>query len=311
MERILVIGALGQVGRELLEQLSNKFGVENVIAADIKQADDISNRQEILDVLDAEALRNLVKRESITQVYNLAALLSATAEKNIKFAWKLSIEGLFNVLDMAKDGLINKIFWPSSIAVFGPTTPKDSTPQHTIIEPNTVYGIGKQAGEQWCNYYHQKFGVDVRSIRYPGLIGHKSLPGGGTTDYAVDIFYEALKNSSYNCFLSSAATLPMMYMEDAIIATIDIMEAPSENIKVRTSYNIAGFSFSPAELAEKIKNHIPNFTITYNPDFRDQIAATWPSSINDEAAKKDWGWQPKYTLDDLVEVMITEIRKKI
>ena len=202
MERILVVGALGQVGRELLQALNLKFGIENVISSDIRQSQDIENQQEILDILDKDGLANLVKREKITQVYNLAALLSATAEKNIKFAWQLSIDGLFNVLDLAKEGLIKKVFWPSSIAVFGPTTPKENTPQNTIVEPNTVYGIGKQAGEQWCNYYNQKFGVDVRSIRYPGLIGYKSLPGGGTTDYAVDIFYEALRKGSYECFLS-------------------------------------------------------------------------------------------------------------
>lgn len=311
MERILVVGALGQVGRELLQALNLKFGIENVISSDIRQAQDIENQQEILDILDKDGLANLVKREKITQVYNLAALLSATAEKNIKFAWQLSIDGLFNVLDLAKEGLIKKVFWPSSIAVFGPTTPKDNTPQNTIVEPNTVYGIGKQAGEQWCNYYHQKFGVDVRSIRYPGLIGYKSLPGGGTTDYAVDIFYEALRKVSYECFLSENSTLPMMYMEDAIRATVSIMEAPKEQIKIRTSYNLAGFSFSPADLAVAIKKHIPDFEISYKPDFRNEIAANWPASIDDSSARQDWGWKPNYTIEGLVEIMLRELKTRI
>ena len=311
MERILVVGALGQVGRELLQALNLKFGIENVISSDIRQSQDIENQQEILDILDKDGLANLVKREKITQVYNLAALLSATAEKNIKFAWQLSIDGLFNVLDIAKEGLIKKVFWPSSIAVFGPTTPKENTPQNTIVEPNTVYGIGKQAGEQWCNYYNQKFGVDVRSIRYPGLIGYKSLPGGGTTDYAVDIFYEALRKGSYECFLSENSTLPMMYMEDAIRATVSIMEAPKEQIKIRTSYNLAGFSFSPADLAVAIKKHIPDFEISYKPDFRNDIAATWPASIDDSRARQDWGWKPNFTIEGLVEIMLRELKTRI
>lgn len=311
MERILVVGALGQVGRELLQALNLKFGIENVISSDIRQSQDIENQQEILDILDKDGLANLVKREKITQVYNLAALLSATAEKNIKFAWQLSIDGLFNVLDLAKEGLIKKVFWPSSIAVFGPTTPKENTPQNTIVEPNTVYGIGKQAGEQWCNYYNQKFGVDVRSIRYPGLIGYKSLPGGGTTDYAVDIFYEALRKGSYECFLSENSTLPMMYMEDAIRATVSIMEAPKEQIKIRTSYNLAGFSFSPADLAVAIKKHIPDFEISYKPDFRNDIAATWPASIDDSRARQDWGWKPNFTIEGLVEIMMRELKTRI
>ena len=311
MERILVVGALGQVGRELLQALNLKFGIENVISSDIRQSQDIENQQEILDILDKDGLANLVKREKITQVYNLAALLSATAEKNIKFAWQLSIDGLFNVLDLAKEGLIKKVFWPSSIAVFGPTTPKENTPQNTIVEPNTVYGIGKQAGEQWCNYYNQKFGVDVRSIRYPGLIGYKSLPGGGTTDYAVDIFYEALRKCSYECFLSENSTLPMMYMEDAIRATVSIMEAPKEQIKIRTSYNLAGFSFSPADLAVAIKKHIPDFEISYKPDFRNDIAATWPASIDDSRARQDWGWKPNFTIEGLVEIMLRELKTRI
>lgn len=310
-ERVLIVGALGQVGRELIYQLSNKHGLENVIVSDLKHSDNIENKQITLNVMDYDAFKGIVIEEKITQVYNLAALLSATAEKNPELGWKLTIDGLFNTLNLAKEGHIKKIFWPSSIAVFGPNTPKENTPQHTIVEPNTVYGIGKDAGELWCNYYHQKYGVDVRSIRYPGLIGYKSLPGGGTTDYAVDIFYNAIEKETYECFLEADTRLPMMYMEDAIRATLELMEAPAENIKVRTSYNIAGFSFSPAEIAASIKKQIPNFSITYAPDFRQQIAKTWPASIDDSAAQKDWNWKPNYTVNDLVNIMLTEIKKKV
>lgn len=310
-EKILIIGGLGQVGRELIDALTIKYGKNQVVCSDIRKDEFISNTQIILDVMDFDALKNIVIEHKITQIYNLAALLSATAEKKPKLGWKLTIDGLLNTLDLAKEGLINKVFWPSSIAVFGKTTPRNNTPQHTIIEPSTVYGIGKQAGEQWCSYYHANYGVDVRSIRYPGLIGYKSMPGGGTTDYAVDIFYAALKSNKYSCFLSENATLPMMYMGDAIKATLSIMDAPAENIKVRTSYNIAGFSFSPAQLANEIKKFLPEFTISYKPDFRDQIAASWPKSIDDNAARTDWGWQPDFSLTNLVELMLTEIKKKL
>lgn len=310
-ERILIIGALGQVGRELAFNLSEKHGVDNVILTDLRVDDTIPNQQIVLDVMDRDKLWSLVEKEGITQIYHLAALLSATAEQKPKFAWDLSMEGLFNVLDLAKEGKIKRIFWPSSIAVFGPNTPKEATPQHTIIEPTSVYGIGKLAGENWCNYYHQKYGVDVRSIRYPGLIGHKSMPGGGTTDYAVEIFYEALKNESYTCYLAKDQSLPMMYMEDAIRATIELMEAPVEQVKVRTSYNLAGFSFSPEELAQAIQKQLPNFTIHYAPDYRQEIASSWPGSIDDTAAREDWGWKPSVTIDDLVSIMLTELKKKL
>jgi nucleoside-diphosphate-sugar epimerase len=303
---ILVIGALGQVGGELVENLRAKYGKENVIASDIKDKG-CGGIYEKLDILDKDALRAIVDKYEIKVVFNLVALLSATAEKHMDYAWQLSMDGHFNVLNLAKNKVIDKIFWPSSIAVFGPTTPKVGTPQHTIMDPNTVYGIAKQAGERWNEYYHEKFGVDVRSIRYPGLIGWKSLPGGGTTDYAVDIFHQARKTNSYECFLNSEATLPMMMMEDAVRATMDIMEAPAENIKVRSSYNLAADSFSPASLAKEIANQQEGFTITYAPDERDAIAASWPQSIDDSSARSDWGWKHTYGTKELVKEMLDHI----
>ncbi|MBD79110.1 MAG: NAD-dependent epimerase [Crocinitomicaceae bacterium] len=310
-EKVLIIGSLGQVGRELFESLCGDYGVENVIASDVKESADIKGRYEQLDVLDKDRLYSLIKKEGVTQVYNLAALLSATAEKNPAFGWKLTIDGQFNVLELAKEGHIKKIFWPSSIAVFGPTTPKQQTPQKTVIEPNTVYGIGKLAGEMWNQYYHEKFNVDVRGVRYPGLIGWKSLPGGGTTDYAVDIFYSALRGESFDCFLSHDTSLPMMHMEDAIRATREIMEAPAENIKLRTCYNISAMNFNPQQLAKEIKNHIPNFEITYHPDYRQEIASTWPASINDTEARVHWGWKEKYDMPGLVRNMIKNLKDKV
>jgi len=311
MEKVLIIGALGQVGRELYEELEKRHGSGQVLATDIKEASDFKGNFQVLDCLDEQALRDLVISEKFTQVYHLAALLSATAEKHIDFAWKLSMDGLMNVLKLAKDGHIQKIFWPSSIAVFGQSTPKQNTPQSTIIEPGTVYGIGKLAGELWCSYYHEKFGVDVRSIRYPGLIGWKSLPGGGTTDYAVDIFYSALKNESFNCFLDKDTSLPMMHMEDAIRATIEIMEAPSDQVKIRTSYNVAAMSFNPEQISAEIKRHIPDFNIEYNPDYRQKIAEGWPQSIDDSSARADWKWKEKYDLSGLVEDMLKHIGERI
>ncbi|MGB0402908.1 MAG: NAD-dependent epimerase/dehydratase family protein [Salibacteraceae bacterium] len=310
-EKILIIGSLGQVGRELHESLCNDYGIDNVVASDVKDEADINGRYEKLDVLDKDSLYSLVKKEGITQVYNLAALLSATAEKHPEFAWKLSIDGQFNVLNLAKEGHIKKIFWPSSIAVFGPTTPKQNTPQKTVIEPNTVYGISKLASEMWNQYYFEKYNVDVRGIRYPGLIGWKSLPGGGTTDYAVDIFYSALKKETYNCFLNSTTKLPMMHMEDAIRATREIAEAPAELVKLRTCYNVAAMSFNPTELTQEIQKHIPDFTIEYNPDFRQSIADTWPQSIDDTAARQDWNWKEKYGLPNLVKNMIDNLKDKV
>lgn len=310
-DKVLIIGSLGQVGQELFQSLKGSYGVDNVIATDVKDEAVIEGRYEKLDVLDKEALSSLVKRENITQVYNLAALLSATAEKHPRFGWDLTIEGQFNVLNLAKEGLIKKIFWPSSIAVFGPTTPKYNTPQQTIIEPNTVYGIGKLAGEMWNKYYYEKHGVDVRGVRYPGLIGWKSLPGGGTTDYAVDIFYSALKGETFNCFLKPDAELPMMHMEDAVRATREIMEAPAEQVKLRTCYNIAAMNFTPAQLTEAIQKHLPNFKTEYNPDFRQEIAATWPKSINDSEARAHWGWKENYSLDGLVSNMLENLKGRV
>lgn len=307
-DKILIIGAGGQIGIELAQELSLLYGSSNVVAADVKPIPALNNNPfEKLDVLDKDALLNVVKKHGISHVYLLAALLSATGEQNPMFAWKLNMEGLFNVLDLAKEKHITKVYWPSSIAVFGPTTPVVNTPQYTVMEPSTIYGISKQAGERWCEWYHNKFGVDVRSLRYPGLIGWKSAPGGGTTDYAVHIFHEALKHKRYECFLSEDTALPMMHMEDAIRATIEIMHAPAEQIKIRGSYNLAGISFTPKQIAEEIKKHIPDFTITYKPDFRQQIADSWPQSIDDSEARKDWAWTQKYDLAGLVNNMLENL----
>lgn len=309
-ERILIIGAGGQIGIELSAELSKIYGHDNVISSDLKAPTVATqNPFEILDALDGKALFELVKKHRITQVYHLAALLSATGEQNPMFAWKLNMESLFHVLDLAKEKHVQQIYWPSSIAVFGPTTPRQNTPQYTVMEPSTIYGISKQAGERWCEWYFKKFGVDVRSLRYPGLIGWKSAPGGGTTDYAVHIFHEALKKGTYESFLTENTALPMMHMEDAIRATIEIMQAPAEKIKIRGSYNLAGISFSPKEITAEIKKHIPDFNITYKPDFRQAIADSWPQSIDDGDAKKDWGWQEKYDLPKLVENMLTNLKK--
>jgi len=308
--RILVIGACGQVGTELVEELSNRFGKDAVIASDIRDEAKFDVEYIQLDVMDRDRVREVITSKGITEVYHLAALLSATAEKNPEFGWKLNMDGLFSILDLAKEGLLKKIFWPSSIAVFGPTTPRENTPQRTIIEPTTVYGISKFAGERWCEYYHTRWGVDVRSIRYPGLIGYKSLPGGGTTDYAVDIFHQALKQGSYECFLEADTALPMMYMSDAVKATIDIMQAPAEDIKIRSSYNISAMSFEPKGIAAEIQKHMPDFTISYEPDFRQQIANNWPASIDDTEAREDWGWKHDYGLSELVEDMLTQLRNR-
>ncbi len=308
-DRILIIGAGGQIGIELTENLSKLYGKENVIAADLKPIPALSeNPFEKLDILDKNALFDIVQKYKIQQIYLLAALLSATGEQNPALAWKLNMEGLFNVLELAKEKHIKKVYWPSSIAVFGPTTPRTNTPQFTVMEPSTVYGISKQAGEGWCNWYNKKFGVDVRSIRYPGLIGWKSAPGGGTTDYAVHIFHEALKNHKYECFLSENTALPMMHMEDAIRATIELMHAPSENIKIRTAYNLSGLSFTPKEIATEIRKHIADFTISYKPDFRQAIADSWPSSINDQEAREHWGWKEHYNLQRLTENMLSNLK---
>lgn len=310
--KILVIGAGGQIGIELCELLNKTYGAQNVIISDIKAIPSLPNNiYEQLDVLDKNKLYEIVKKYQIKEVYLLAALLSATAEKNPEFGWKLNMEGLFNVLELAKEKHIQKVFWPSSIAVFGPNTPKVNTPQYTIMDPNTVYGISKLAGERWCEWYYNKYNVDVRSIRYPGLIGWKSQPGGGTTDYAVHIFYEAIKNKYYKCFLKPDTTLPMMHIEDAVRATLELMSVPANKIKIRSSYNLSGISFSPQQLANKIKERIPDFRIDYEPDFRQAIADSWPQSIDDSNARQDWGWQHFYDLDKLVKNMLENIEKKL
>ena len=307
-DKILIIGSGGQIGIELAQELSLLYSAENVVVADLKPIIALPNNPfEQLDVLNKDALFAIVKKHNIKQIYLLAALLSATGEQNPMFAWKLNMEGLFNVLDLAKEKHITKVYWPSSIAVFGPTTPRINTPQFTVMEPSTVYGISKQAGERWCEWYFRKFNVDVRSLRYPGLIGWKSTPGGGTTDYAVHIFHEAIKNKKYECFLSANTALPMMHMEDAIRATIEIMHSPAENIKIRGSYNLAGISFTPDQIASEIRKHIPEFRISYKPDFRQEIADSWPQSILDDEAKNDWNWSMKYDLSSLVENMLTNL----
>ncbi len=310
MDKVIVIGAGGQIGTELVLALRKLKGKNAVIAADIKEdcPEKISNGPYVkMDVINREAVRNYIIEESIKEVYLLAALLSATAEKNPAFAWQLNMEGLFTILDLAKEGHLTKVFWPSSIAVFGPTTPVENTPQLTIMEPTTVYGISKLAGERWCEYYAAQYGVDVRSIRYPGLISYTSIPGGGTTDYAVDIFYKAKLGEKFTCFLKEDTILPMMYMEDAIRATIELMETKEENVKIRSSYNLSGCSFSPKQISDAIKKLHPEFSIDYAPDFRQAIADTWPNSINDASAQKDWGWKVKYDLNEMVEKMLSNL----
>ena len=309
--KILIIGACGQIGTELTQKLRMIYGKENVIASDIRKLNvDVVNSGpfEVINALDFNQIEHLVEVHHITDIYLMAALLSATAEKNPAFAWDLNMNSLFHVLNLAKAKKIKKIFWPSSIAVFGPTTPKENTPQYTIMEPSTVYGISKQSGERWCEYYNHVFGVDVRSIRYPGLISWSSPPGGGTTDYAVDIFHKALSDKKYECFLSEETKMPMMYMEDAINATIKIMQADAESIKIRSSYNLAAISFTPTEIANEIKKHIPDFEITYQPDFRQKIADSWPASIDDEFARKDWGWKHEFDLSEMAAEMLRHLQ---
>lgn len=311
-ERILVIGASGQIGVELTMALRKIYGNSNVIASDLREENALlkgTGPYVSLDVMNKEMLHVQVIRQGITQIYLLAAILSATGEKNPNLAWSLNMQSLLNVLDIAKEENLHKVFWPSSIAVFGPTSPKDNCPQQTIIEPITVYGISKYAGEFWCNYFNQRYQVDVRSLRYPGLISYKSEPGGGTTDYAVEIFHEALEEKKYNCFLREDTYLPMMYMPDAIRATIELMEADASKISVRTSYNISAMSFSPKEIAAAIQKHIPGFTISYQPDYRQPIADSWPKSIDDSVARKDWGWKEEFALDAMTEDMLKNIKK--
>ncbi|WP_437370228.1 NAD-dependent epimerase/dehydratase family protein [Maribacter litoralis] len=311
---ILIIGACGQIGTELTLTLREKHGGDHVIASDIREGNDElmqSGPFEILDATNYDALEEVIAYYEISEVYLMAAMLSATAEKFPMRAWNLNMNTLFNVLNLAKDKKIDKIFWPSSIAVFGPNTPKDDTPQNTIMEPSTVYGISKQSGERWCEYYFNKFNVDVRSIRYPGLISWKTMPGGGTTDYAVEIYHKALAEKSYTSFLEEDTKLPMMFMDDAIRATLQIMEAPSEHIKERSAYNLAAMSFTPKEMAESIKAVIPEFEITYEPDFRQEIANSWPSSIDDSKAQKDWNWKAEFDLEKTTKAMLENLKNRV
>lgn len=311
--RILILGACGQIGTELTAALREKYGKHKVVASDIREGDAdmmASGPFEIIDATNYEAIENIVIHYEINEVYLMAAMLSATAEKFPAKGWHLNMTSLFNVLNLAKDKKIEKVFWPSSIAVFGPTTPRVSTPQHTIMEPSTVYGISKQTGERWCEYYFHKYGVDVRSIRYPGIISWQTLPGGGTTDYAIDIYHKALKHNKYVCFLNAETTLPMIYMEDAIRATLDIMAAPADKIKIRSSYNLAAISFNPEEITASIKKQRPEFAITYEPDFRQEIADSWPQSISDTEAQQDWGWKHQFDLDAITEDMLKNLKNR-
>ncbi|MCE2834730.1 MAG: NAD-dependent epimerase/dehydratase family protein [Chitinophagaceae bacterium] len=311
-EKILVIGASGQIGVELTMALRRIYGNANVIASDLREPNPLligTGPYVSLDVMNKEMLHVQVIRQNITQIYLLAAILSATGEKNPNLAWNLNMQGLLNVLDIAREEKLTKVYWPSSIAVFGPTSPKDACPQQTVIEPVTVYGISKYAGEFWCNYYHNRYGLDVRSLRYPGLISYKSEPGGGTTDYAVEIFHEALETGAYTSFLKPDTYLPMMYMPDAIRATIELMEAPADRVRVRTSYNISAMSFSPAEIGAEVGRHVDGFQMDYAPDYRQSIADSWPRSIDDSVARSDWGWKHEYDLPDMAADMISNLRK--
>lgn len=311
--QILVIGAGGQLGSELVQALWERYGKDHVIATDIKDPGGClaQGRFEIMDVLNQKSLFDFIAKYKVTQIYHLAAVLSATGENNPKFAWHLNMDGLIHVLDAAVEFKVGKLYWPSSIAVFGPKAPRQNTPQDTIMDPSTIYGISKLAGERWCDWYFQKHRLDVRSLRYPGLIGYKTKPGGGTTDYAVDIFFKALTEKKYTCFLKPDTYLPMMYMDDAVKATLDLMEAPAEKITVRSSYNISAMSFSPSEIAEEITKHIPDFSISYQPDFRQGIADSWPKSIDDSKARSDWGWKHNFTLEKMTWEILTHLSEML
>jgi nucleoside-diphosphate-sugar epimerase len=310
-DKILVIGASGQIGVELTLALRKIYGNSQVVASDLREENDLlkgTGPYVSLDVMNKEMLHVQVIRQNITQIYLLAAILSATGEKNPNLAWHLNMQSLLNVLDIAREEKLQKVYWPSSIAVFGPTSPKQHCPQQTIIEPTTVYGISKYAGEFWCHYFFQRWGVDIRSIRYPGLISYKSSPGGGTTDYAIEIFHEAMEHKKYECFLKEDTFLPMMYMQDAIRATIELMEAPASAITIRSSYNVSGISFSPREISAEIKKHIPEFRVSYVPDYRQIIADSWPKSIDDSVARKDWGWKHEYNLERITKEMLENLK---
>ena len=305
---ILVTGANGQIGTVLTEELRRRYGASAVLSTDIRHAGNNNILFEELDVMNKDRLAALIRKYDVRQVYHLAAILSAKGEQNPKWAWEINMAGLFNILEVAREFNL-RVFFPSSIAVFGGMTPRVNTPQYAVLQPETVYGISKVAGENWCQYFHQKYGVDVRSVRYPGIIGYQSLPGGGTTDYAVEIFHSAVKGETFQCFLEPDSRLPMMYMADAIRATLELMEAPGDNVKIRSSYNLAGTNFTPAEVAREIQKHIPEFKITYQPDFRQQIAASWPESIDDGYAREDWGWAPEFGLAEIASDMLEHLRE--
>ncbi len=307
--KILVTGGGGQLGSVLIPALRKAYGTHSVLATDIRPLDESFGWSSTLDVLNFDMICDLIEREGINQIYHLAAILSAKGEENPTFTWKVNMDGLLNILEASKKMGIDKIFYPSTIAVFGSSTPKVDTPQDTILNPETVYGISKAAGENWCKYYHDRFGLDIRSVRYPGLISYESLPGGGTTDYAVDIFHEALKSEHFTCFLKSDTRLPMMYMPDAVRATVELMSAPKESIKSRTSYNLEAMSFTPAEIYEEIRKHVPNLTISYEPDFRELIARTWVETVDDSSARKDWGWKEAFDLPRMVEDMLYHLKQ--
>jgi len=308
MEKILVTGAVGQIGSDLVDALRDKYSVEQVLSTDIRKNATDPN-YEILDILNEQRFIELINDHKITQVYHLAAILSANGEWNPLKTWNVNFNAFIKIMELCKTMNIKKLFFPSTIAVHGPTTPKTNTPQRTDLTPETVYGISKVSCELWANYYHKNYGLDVRSIRYPGIIGWKSLPHGGTTDYAVEIFHGALKENKYSCFLKKDTRLPMMYIDDAIRATIELMDAPKEKINIRTSYNLAAMSFTPEELANRIKERIPNFAISYKPDFRQEIAASWSESIDDSHARKDWGWTHQYNLEGMVDIMLEQLVK--
>ncbi|MGY3791314.1 NAD-dependent epimerase/dehydratase family protein [Aquimarina sp. 433] len=308
--KVLVIGANGQLGSVLTKELQKKYTIENVIASDLEQRDSYKGIFEVIDATNQQRIQEVVERYKITQIYHLAAILSAKGEENPLATWDINMKTLFNVLEVSRKNQIEKVFFPSSIAVFGEGAPLINTPNDSYLNPATVYGMSKASGENWAQYYFLKYGLDVRSIRYPGVIGYQSLPGGGTTDYAVDIYHKAVKEEDFSCFLKEDATLPMIFMEDAIRATLELMDAPKENITVRTSYNIAGVSFSPEEITAEIRKLYPDFKVTYEPDFRQEIAARWPKSIEDTAARKDWGWQANYNLKSITEIMIQKLQQK-
>jgi nucleoside-diphosphate-sugar epimerase len=306
-EVALILGAGGQIGTELRTALQARYGVDGVISTDLKPLPESAGRSAVLNAMDGQALDALVHQEGVTHIYHLVATLSATAEKAPLPSWDLNMQTFFNVMEVAKSRGVRQIFWPSSIAVFGPTTPRNPTPQQTVLEPTTVYGISKVAGELWSQYAYKAWGLDVRSLRYPGLISHTAPPGGGTTDYAVDIFHQAKAHGSYTSFLGADTRLPMMFMEDAIRATLDLMDAPADALQHRTAYNVGAMDFTPAELAAAIQKHLPDFTISYAPDFRQAIADSWPQRIDDSAARRDWGWQPRYGLPEMVETMLANV----